>query len=192
MVAATAAGYVLVGGRSSRFGSDKAVAEWQGGPLCIWVAEQVRAAAGSATLVGNPDKYQSLGLPVIGDGVPGAGPLGGLSSALQHSIAEWNLIVACDMPFLRTDFLQWLLREAAAGPADILLPLDRDGRDEPLCAVYSLRCRGPIAAALAQGVRKVTAAFAAMHVRRLPSAAFDPDGRLFTNWNTPAEARLHG
>src|SRR5579884_3354907 len=94
IMAADRAGYVLVGGRSSRFGSDKAIFPWQGRPLALRVAEQVLRAAGSVALVGNPEIYKHLGLPVIPDPVSGAGPLAGLAAALGHSPAEWNLGIA--------------------------------------------------------------------------------------------------
>jgi molybdopterin-guanine dinucleotide biosynthesis protein A len=193
-----AAGYVLVGGHSSRFGTDKALAEWNGQPLALRVAEHVRAAAGSVTLVGNPEKYRHLGLPTIADPVEGCGPLAGLAAALQHSGADYNLVVACDMPRLRPEFLQFLLRVAEGEAADVVMPLDREGREEPLCAVYARRCRGPVAAALHCGVRKLTAAFSGLRVRRVPFSEYcdlDPDGTLFANLNTPAEwaaANVHG
>ncbi len=190
-MAAETAGYVLVGGRSSRFGSDKALIEWQGRPLAAWVAERVKSAAGCVTLVGSPEKYQVLGLPVIADAVLNVGPLAGLSAALEHSSAEWNLVVACDMPHLRADFLGFLLATARAGAgADMILPLDRGGRPEPLCAVYSRRCGPIVSAAIAGGVRKMTAAFTNLRVHELPFAAyaaFDPDGLLFVNLNTPSD-----
>jgi molybdopterin-guanine dinucleotide biosynthesis protein A len=197
MLAGTA-GYVLVGGRSSRFGSDKALALWRGRPLAVWVAEQVRAAAGSVVLVGSRERYQRLGLPVIADAVEDFGPLAGLSAALEHTSAGWNLVVACDMPHLTPAFLAYLLRLAADGDADVLLPLDPEGRAEPLCAVYSSQCRGVIADAVRGGVHKMTDAFVLLHVRKLPFqdyADFDPQGRLFANLNTPADlagAKGHG
>src|SRR5262249_19984895 len=118
------------------------------------------------------------------------GPLGGLSAALNDSSAEWNLVVACDMPRLRTDFLEFLLATARAAAADLVLPLDRDGRPEPLCAVYSKRCAAAVADAIARGVRKMTAAFAKLRVRELSFetyAPYDPQGLLFANLNTPSD-----
>ena len=189
------AGYVLAGGRSSRFGSDKALALWQGRPLALWVAERVREAAGDVILVGDPEKYQALGLPVIADRVAGCGPLGGLWTALEHTSAEWNLVVACDMPHLSGEFLAFLLRTAVAEGEDIVLPFDGQGRAEPLCAVYSRACRGPIGEAVRGGVRKMTDAFRSLRVRRLEIAAyaaFDPHGWLLANLNTPAELAAAG
>lgn len=190
LMGARSAGYVLVGGRSSRFGSDKALALWEGKPLAARVAETVRAAAGSAVLVGSPEKYGQLGFAVIDDAVRDFGPLAGILAALEHSSADWNLMVACDMPHLTAEFLRFLLETAAASGAELLLPLDRDGRPEPLCAVYASGCRAAISEAVSRGVRKVTEAFAALQVREMPFAgyaAFDRDGLLFANLNTPAD-----
>lgn len=197
-MAATTAGYVLVGGRSSRFGSDKALALWRGRPLALWVAERVRAVAGSVALVGNPEKYAGLGLPVIPDAVEGFGPLAGVAAALGHTRAAWNLIVACDMPHLTREFLASLLSAAQDLAGDVLLPVGRRGRGEPLCAVYSKRAAGPIAAAVEAGVHKMSDGLAGLRVRRWPFrayASFDRDGLLFANLNTPADleaARLAG
>jgi molybdopterin-guanine dinucleotide biosynthesis protein A len=190
MGAGSTAGYVLVGGRSSRFGADKALAEWHGEPLARWVAERVRAAAASVTLVGSPECYQVLGLPVVADETPGLGPLGGITAALNHSRADWNLVVACDMPYVTAEFLEYLVRLAQEDAADVVMPLDGEGQDEPLCAVYARRCHGPIDVAVRQGVRKVTEAFAGLRVRRVGHAAYaalDPDERLFANLNTRDE-----
>ena len=180
------AGFILVGGRSSRFGVDKALLDWHGRPLVLHVAEQVRQAAGSVTLVGAPERYSHLGLPVIPDPVSGFGPLAGLAALLDHSTAAFNLVVACDMPNLTAAFLAGLLHAAAASDPDILLPHAPSGLPEPLCAVYSLRCRPAIHDAVARGVHKMTDAFAGLHVLSHPVA----DATIFANLNTPADLPL--
>ncbi len=181
---------MLVGGKSSRFGRDKALVEFEGRPLVVRLAEAVRAAAASAALVGPPEKYGHLGLRVIPDPLPDFGPLAGLLAALEDSESEWKLITACDLPKLSAAFLRFLLHEARQSGADVVLPLDAEGRAEPLCAVYSLRCRETIRGAVERGVHKMTAAFGDLRVRELPPRAyaeFDPDGHLFANMNTPAD-----
>ena len=78
------AGFVLAGGGSRRMGRDKALLPWRGSTLIQFVAGQVLNAAGSVTLIGNPDGLAGLGYPVIGDLHPGCGPLGGLETALRQ------------------------------------------------------------------------------------------------------------
>ncbi len=79
-------------------GRDKAYLPVSGGILVTRVAGAVEAAAGNVALVGDPERYADLGYPVVADRYPGQGPLGGILTALGEKAAEWNLIVACDMP----------------------------------------------------------------------------------------------
>jgi len=55
-------GYVLAGGQSRRMGQDKAWLPYRGKPLAAWLAEEVKAAAGTVVLVGHPKLYSGLGL----------------------------------------------------------------------------------------------------------------------------------
>src|SRR3981081_963293 len=82
MESVTRAGFVLVGGNSSRMGKDKARLPFGGGTLAEYVAKAVREAAGSVTLVGAPERYLSLGFPMLTDIRKGAGPLSGIHTAL--------------------------------------------------------------------------------------------------------------
>ena len=182
-MAPSTAGYVLVGGRSSRFGSDKALLDWQGQPLVLHVARHLQAAATSVTLVGSPDRYHHLAFPVIPDPVSNHGPLAGVLAALTHTTSDWNLIVACDMPNLTSAFLTRLLQIATAQDPDLLLPQNAQGQPEPLCAVYHRRCLPAIQSAVTQGIHKMTDAFTSLRVQLLPVS----DPYLFVNLNTPAD-----
>lgn len=188
-------GYVLVGGKSSRFGSDKALLAVQGGQLAARVADAVVAAVGEVSLVGSPAKYAALGFRVIPDVIAGAGPLGGILAALEDSEHEWNLIAACDMPRVRADFLKFLIHRAAQSQADVVLPLNREGLPEPLCAAYRRGASSAFRKRLETGVYKITKAFEGLNVVELGAdlyAEFDPDGRLFANINTLPDAREAG
>src|SRR5689334_13277077 len=98
--------------------TDKALLPFRGATLVQHVASAVLAATGSVTLVGEPQRYLHLGYPVVPDRVPGAGPLGGIASALAATTAEWNLVLACDMPEVSVHFLEQLLAAAEASSAD--------------------------------------------------------------------------
>jgi molybdopterin-guanine dinucleotide biosynthesis protein A len=144
-------GFVLAGGRSSRMGRDKALLPLGDRTLLEQAAVRVRAAAGDVTLIGPPERYAGLGYPVVPDSVEKCGPIGGLYTALSITSAEWNLIVACDMPGLTVEFLRDLLGAAEEAGADCLVPETSSGL-EPLCAVYHRRC---LAAAEQTILRKI-------------------------------------
>jgi molybdopterin-guanine dinucleotide biosynthesis protein A len=179
----TRAGFVLVGGNSSRMGQDKARLPFQGKTLVEHVTAAVAEAAGSVTLVGAPERYQSLGLPMLADSLAGAGPLAGIHTSLSATTADWNLIVACDMPGISASFLRSLMSAAESSAADCLLPAGPSGLPEPLCAVYHSRCLDLIGAALDRNVRKITDGLAGLRVAIWSVA----ESAWFRNVNTPEE-----
>ena len=174
-----AEGFVLVGGRSSRFGSDKAAHAIDGRPMALLVAEAIRPCVASVTLVGDASKYASFGLPAITDRTPRSGPLGGIVAALDHACAPLCLIVACDMPRVGSAPLAALLREAARTGADAVVPKTGDGRLQPLCAVYAKRAAPPLARALRDGTRKVADALGGLDWKTF--AVEDADAFLNVN-----------
>ena len=180
---ASTAGYLLVGGRSSRMGRDKALLPFHGVALAQAIGGTVRAAAGSCVLVGDPSTYAGLGLSVIPDLYPGEGPLGGILTALYHTAADWNVIVACDMPEVSAGFLERLLGCASQSFQDVLAPASCCGRLEPLCSVYHRRSAWALGAAFARGARKVADALAEVRLATLTV----PDVRIFENVNTPRD-----
>ncbi len=179
---------MLVGGRSSRMGRDKALLPVGGTPLAARTAARVEAAAGRVTLVGDPERYAGLGYPVLADRFPGEGPLGAIVTALGDTAAEWNLVVACDMPGLTSDLLQQLLQYAEANQLKITVAQGIAGIPEPLCAVYHRSAAEPLARAFAGGTRKVTAAFEGIPVGVYPVAEMG----LLGNLNTPQDWADYG
>ncbi len=173
------AAWILVGGRSSRMGRDKALAESNGRVLALRVADQALQVCGKVTLVGDPAIYAELGLPVIADRFPGKGPLAGIEAALANTSCETNLILACDMPSLGKDLLERLV--APDSESDCVLPRHDNGHVEPLCAVYQRRCHPVILAAIEAGIRKVTDALRPFAIRYIRVS----DPAAFANLNTP-------
>src|SRR5262249_23737102 len=151
--------------------------------LVCRVAQAVAAAAGSVMLIGDPAKYSALGYAICGDVFPGLGPLAGVHAALTVSGAEWNLVVACDMPDLEPPFLTELLKKAEESSADCVLCAGKSGRPEPLCAVYHRRALSAIEQALQSGVRKMMDGLAGLRVEVVTVSGPGP----FRNINTPQD-----
>ncbi len=179
-------GFVLVGGSSSRMGCDKALLPYRGERLVDHIARQVRGAAGSVTLVGAAERYGALGYRVISDQIAGRGPLGGVHAALSDTEAEWNLLVACDMPRLEQALLEGLLDRAEEQGCDCLVPLSAPHKVEPLCAVWRRSALAKIEAALFDGVLRMTDALQLLDTHYWTGAA-----AWFVNANTPQEWARH-
>lgn len=105
--------YILAGGRSSRFGSDKAGAEIAGKPLIVHVATALREFDRIIAIADRPRKYDDLGVTTLADHQPGLGPIGGLATALRDGRGEWLFIVACDQIDIEASWLRelWEQRE---------------------------------------------------------------------------------
>jgi molybdenum cofactor guanylyltransferase len=180
------AAYILAGGQSSRMARDKALLEFGGSPLVLHIAEVVKPLAGAPVIVGPPQRYPALNLRILADDSPGLGPLGGISTALRETDAEWNLILGCDLPFLTSQWLAYLIDRAAQSDADAVVPYSERGA-EPLCAMYRKRCAPTIAATVSRGVRKVTGGLAELSIARVEPdewKRFDAEGLLFKNLNS--------
>jgi molybdopterin-guanine dinucleotide biosynthesis protein A len=124
---------------------------------------------------------------VVADVRRARGPLGGIETALRHTNADWNLIVACDMPGLSAPFLAGLIEEAAREDCDCLLPAVGAGLPEPLCGVWHRRSLAAISGALDRNVLKISRAIEPLRVVHRQVAASD----WAANMNTPAEWQAH-
>jgi len=172
-------------------GRDKALLELGGQPLVLRTAEKLRPIVSWLVLVGAPERYGHLGLPVLADPVPGGrGPLGGIVAALGASEYDWNLVVACDLPYLDTRFLEFLLTQAMADlQADAVVPRLGE-RWEPLCAAYHRRALAEFENVLAGEDYRIARAFEALRVRPVTQqelAQFAFSEQMFKNMNSQEE-----
>ena len=182
-------GFVLAGGASSRMGRDKALLELGGVPMIVRTARLVESVAGGATVVGAPETYERLGLRAIRDDWPGAGPLGGIATALRATERAWNLVVACDLPYLTKEWLEYLAGRGRVSTADAVVPLDKGGA-EPVCAMYNKKCEAAVWLALDRGVRKAKDGLEHLRVEYVEPGEwkrFDSEGLLLKNMNSPAD-----
>ncbi len=127
--------YIMAGGKSSRFGRDKARATVDGRPLIVRLAETVRPQTSTVTAVADvPDKYADLGIRTIADIQPGLGPMAGLQAALADVTTDtWLLLLSCDFVGIRPEWIRTLTEHIRPNAQTVLF---RDVRWEPLLALY--------------------------------------------------------
>ncbi len=184
-------GYVLAGGASSRFGTDKALAELQGKSMITRTVDLLGSVCSSVAIVAPVNKVTDSSIETVPDRWPGEGPLGGILTALLHAREKdtkesWNLVVSCDMPFLTTEWLCFLAWRASESRAEAAIPKSAQGW-EPLCSCWLASATEMILPLFEAGTRKITEALNVLHVEILDERdwkRFDSSGRLFWNMNT--------
>lgn len=180
-----AAGFVLVGGQSSRMGRDKARLRIGSGLLVEDVAGKLASCTARVTLVGPPERYADLPFECLPDLRPGLGPLAGIETALSANYGELNLITGCDMPDLETEWLEKLVVTARRTRALCVVTRDGAGRVHALCAVYRRECLPFVRRALAARRLKLFD-----FIRELPVVEMHATS-IIGNLNTPQELAAH-
>jgi len=183
-------GFILVGGASSRMGTDKALLELGKRNFVERICSALESVSTRICLVGRREKFAALpSLPTVPDIHVEWGALGGLHAAVAACRAEWAAVVACDLPFVTGELFVRLasLRENF----DAIVPVQADGRLQPLCALYRTSvCRERAEELITEGERRPRALCERIRTRRV---AFDElsdlteASQFFMNINTPQE-----
>ena len=184
---------VLAGGKSKRLGRNK-LAETIGDKnllaraisnLSCFNTEIIVVAAQDSVIPELPD-YPALKL--VQDIYPGKGALGGIYTGLVASGSNYNLVVACDMPFLSIDLLRYMVGQL--GSYDVVIPRVNNGVLEPLHAVYSRRCIDHIELLIRQDRLSILDLFPLVNVKYIQKEEIDnidPEHLSFFNINTEAD-----
>ena len=180
--------YVLVGGRSSRMGRDKAFVPWQGITLLQHAIQRLAPFGTARLLSGDADNTQrAMELapfgPLVPDRTPGGGPLGGVDAALHDVVTTWALILPIDQPCLPMEaLLDWSRQVTATTATASWFRLPHGPEPLPLLLHRSLA--PVIAQAFTSGQRRLLSAVTlAAGSGAMPFAGDDPE--WFRNLNSP-------
>ncbi len=180
-------GIILAGGKSTRFGSNKALFHYRGKPMVEHVIEVLRPLCSKLLLSTNQaGEYRFTGLECIADCYPDRGPLGGIHACLLQSRTEHNLIAGCDLPELDPRLYRLLLQYCSG--YQVVVPVHR-GLKEPLVSYFNKNTISVIQESLKQNDFKVHRVINRLHTLylRVENADFY-SGKLFTNVNTQGDA----
>ncbi len=191
-----AAMLLLMGGKSSRMGQDKAQLLLGGQPFWKRIAQELSACGRLYLSVSQTCDEKALeGYPIIRDVVPDCGVMGGLYSAFQAIEEDLLFACACDMPFLNRRFIRWMLNrweeEVQKGRQwDGIVVCGDDGKTYATAALYHRRLQGK----LEENVRKKrlrmhTFVREEANILLLPMEEVASFSRCFQNINTPEDYR---
>lgn len=180
---------ILAGGKSSRMGFDKQFIRLQDRYLVEVLAERLERIFPEIIIVtGRPEAYAKDRYRIIEDRVRGFGPLAGIHAGLLNSGSMHNYVIACDMPFIRRDYVEYMmdLIRQHGGRADGVIT--RLGEwIEPFNAFYSKTLIGRIEDSMEKGRRQINQMLRdsdVLYVSEADARKFSPDWDMFTNINT--------
>jgi molybdopterin-guanine dinucleotide biosynthesis protein A len=173
-------GFVLAGGASSRMGRDKALLPVGGRPMLLHMAAILSPYVREVVVISNNDLHHGHGLRVIADIMPGCGPVGGIATALAHTLTDLNLIISCDMPWMRGEVLERLIN---LSHWNLIIHGATTGRTHPLPGIYHQHLTSEFMKATLANEVRLTALNAKLGATSVHFPDTDTDA--FGNMNTP-------
>jgi molybdopterin-guanine dinucleotide biosynthesis protein A len=179
--------FILAGGASRRMGTDKSQLLLEGQTFTERIADTLLQISSLVTIVGRETDHP--GLNTTADLYPQWGALGGVHAALAAARTEWCLVVACDLPFVTADLFTRMaaLRENH----EAVVPIQRDGRPQPLCSFYRIDpCLNRATELIKTGERRPVDLLRSVKSRWLAFAELedlDHAEQFFVNINTPED-----
>jgi molybdopterin-guanine dinucleotide biosynthesis protein A len=181
-------GFILAGGLSSRMGEDKSRLRLGGRTFVEVAAGALSSVSSRISVVGSRPGVESHGLPVVRDVHEGLGALGGLHAALAACGAPWAAVISCDLPFVSAELFE-RLASLRGVEVEAVAPIQKDGRPQPLCALYAAtRCQEVAGRLIREGELRPRVLLQTMRTRWVQFeelADLDGSQLFFNNVNTP-------
>ena len=178
---------ILAGGKNLRLGRSKALESVGGLSLIERVIERLRPLSNHIVIVTSQEQSDLVvpdGVEILVDLYPDKGPLAGMYTGLMASHSSHNIVVACDMPFLNSELLRYMIE--LSGGYDAVVPRLGEGMAEPLHAVYSRSCLTNIETRLKRnqlGVHSFLHTISVRYVEKAECQRLDPQLLSFFNIN---------
>jgi len=131
-------GAILAGGKSSRFGGNKALFPVHGVPMIKRILKILRSYTDETFIVVSnlEAPFKHLNVALYKDIIPGKGPLSGLHSALFNAKYKKVFLLACDMPFVSEMLVGYMVSIASIKIHYPVIVPKGPGGLEPLHAIY--------------------------------------------------------
>ena len=172
---------IMAGGKSSRMNyNNKALLSYKEKTFIENIIEAGKNFKKVVIVANNKEIYRDFNVDVISDIYVGNGPLSGIHSALSYSDTDKVLCVACDMPLISKDTLEFLAN--VKEEYEVLVPRVND-RLQPLCSIYSKKILGKIEKALENDDNKLQKLIYSLDYKEVHEKSLT-EGEFF-NINTP-------
>ena len=181
-------GIVLAGGKSSRMGEDKGLMQLSEKPMVAHVIDQLRPCVEEVLLIANRPQYEQFGCRVLPDLVKAVGPMGGIYTGLKDSPTHYSFFVSCDMPFITSAAVNYLIEQAAGAQITVAT---MHGQLQPLFGLYNKTCIPMLEQSIKEGRCKLQQLILEAEHQLVPMDSLAAQHNLlFENINTPQEFSL--
>jgi len=130
---------ILLGGKSSRMGEEKGLIQYHEKTQAehlVSMLEEIGLEVFLSVREEQKENYSFLNRTFITDQIQGAGPLGGIASAMRSFPQTAFMVVACDLPNLQKEQVEFLLKNRNPKAFATCYESPLDGGPEPLCSIY--------------------------------------------------------
>lgn len=185
---------INAGGKSLRMGTDKAFIKLSGKTLLDIIIANVRLCFDEVILVVNePNKYCGYrDITIVEDCIKGVGPIAGLYTGLREAHSEYCFFIACDMPLINYEYIEYMKMEISTHGYDAIITQRQKGI-EPFHGFYSTKLVDRIAKNIDEGVRSFYSLLQGGNTLFIPeeiAARYDERLNFFTNINTREDMNL--
>jgi molybdenum cofactor guanylyltransferase len=178
-------GLVLAGGKSVRMGFDKGAVNWFGKEQRYYLADLLKPLCHEVFISCREDQKQDIptNYNVLADNFIGLGPYGAILSAFREQPDSAWLVIACDLPLMDTDTLQFLISQRDTSKIATTFNSPYDEFPEPLITIWEAKSYPVLLSFLSQGYSCPRKALINSDVKLLQC----PNPDTLTNVNTPEE-----
>lgn len=190
-VFANGSAVILIGGKSSRMGSPKALLRFDGQPIVVHLERRLSKLFSDLVVVAAPgQELPPLRAKIVRDEIAYQGPVGGIYYGLRASAGEFCFVTSCDVPFLEPRLVAHLA--SLIEDHDAVAPY-WENRFQPLCGVYRRTVLPHLKDQLERGELRPIYLYDKVRTRKVEEEElrrFDPEGLSFFNMNSPEEYAL--
>jgi len=178
-------GLVLAGGKSERMGFDKGAVSWFGKEQRYYMADILKPLCSEVFISCREDQRQQIPVTynILPDTFTGLGPYGAILSAFRSQPDSAWLVIACDLPLLNTDTIEYLIGRRDTSKIATAFNSPYDEFPEPLITIWEPKSYPILLAFLSQGYSCPRKVLINSDVKLIN--AQNPD--TLTNVNTPDE-----
>jgi molybdopterin-guanine dinucleotide biosynthesis protein A len=177
---------ILAGGENKRFPVIKGFLEVDGKRVIESNIELLSKIFDRVIISANdPELYFYLGATMVGDVVEYRGPMTGILSALTIPEVSEIFVTACDMPFINTMLIKYIV-DKWEKEYDAVIPIF-DDKPQPLLGIYSKRIAKSMEQSIKNGdrsLREFLRGINVLYIKEEEVRNIDPEGRSFININT--------